>query len=996
MKPRPFIVFALLLAGCTDNVQLVGNSWSLSPLKIGDEIGRVDAASGVICRARKVRNGARGSYEDLLLICDGWQSPAGAMRRLAARDDDDLDEFLENRELSLLPPGTSRCDAVEEPSPDLLLQSCRTQDGLPLLRFAARGGENVGVDDIGSGRGLVYVGHGLPHLVPLIDDILAGRLVRQSTSGSQSPLRLMAKAQIEAYGDDVDLVEILSTRDRRQLARLQNQSGAFDDAARSYEAVLADYEHGIGRRSEFSAPVYSALGLTYAYEGRMADASLAFSRADERAEAISWSEAYGDYLRQKAVFSRLKGDDETAYEFASDASRHYRNLFGDRSPAFAQTEMVEAGILADRGALVEARRRIESATDKFEAAGDMVALSFALSRKAAILAELGELREAQTAAEAALDLIGGLFGSSPNLVEATFASAELKAARGGAESALIAFENAIAMFQQLPAGSMRLRPNQLQTMLALLFERGRFAEAFMVMQLPQSLTIDMAQRRMLARVASGDAELASTVRSFEEAKGQLEQTRLELGRVRLGDPDIVVVATEAELEERVSTLETAISSLERSLQASYPDYARHLRQTAVDPNIVAAAMAPGELLLQILVTADASFAILLNGQGRLHGHQGKLGEAALEREVQGLRKALTFVSGLQPFDTERAQALYRDLLGNLDKELMPGSRLAIVSQGPLASLPFALLVRDQGQVANRDYGEVPWLGGDVATTRIASPAALVLARSETRFSMAKRTFLGVGDPTLNGTSEQRGATEQALDACLEEGTYDPALLRALSSLPETRDELQEAARTLDNPDATLLFQEQASEVTLKQLDLDDYRIISFATHGLLPHELRCRGEPGLVLTPPQEASDIDDGFLTAGEIAGLGLDADLVVLSACNTAGPDGSLGGEALSGLASAFAYAGARKLMVSHWDVASEPTALLMRGFFEAHGRQPAQGWDGALQDVQVAMIATPGLAHPAFWAAFELVGVDSSAAAPLRSVESDDTVELATVRR
>jgi len=87
-------------------------------------------------------------------------------------------------------------------------------------------------------------------------------------------------------------------------------------------------------------------------------------------------------------------------------------------------------------------------------------------------------------------------------------------------------------------------------------------------------------------------------------------------------------------------------------------------------------------------------------------------------------------------------------------------------------------------------------------------------------------------------------------------------------------------------------------------------------------------EPALVLTPPSKATQIDDGLLTAREIANLKLDADWVILSACNTAAPEGRPGAEGLSGLAKTFFYAGSRALMVTHWWVASDATVLLTTG--------------------------------------------------------------------
>jgi CHAT domain-containing protein len=139
---------------------------------------------------------------------------------------------------------------------------------------------------------------------------------------------------------------------------------------------------------------------------------------------------------------------------------------------------------------------------------------------------------------------------------------------------------------------------------------------------------------------------------------------------------------------------------------------------------------------------------------------------------------------------------------------------------------------------------------------------------------------------------------------------------------------------------------------------------------LLPGELRCQSEPGLVLSPPSAlpASRSDDGLLESSEIAAFKLNADLVVLSACNTAESTGRFGGDALSGLADSFFYAGARGVIASHWEVPSAETVSLMTGMFKA---VKASGTAEALRQSQLRLIAGAGTQHPFYWAAFTLIG-------------------------
>jgi CHAT domain-containing protein len=253
-----------------------------------------------------------------------------------------------------------------------------------------------------------------------------------------------------------------------------------------------------------------------------------------------------------------------------------------------------------------------------------------------------------------------------------------------------------------------------------------------------------------------------------------------------------------------------------------------------------------------------------------------------------------------------------------------------------------------------------------------------------RRTAAPHALLGIGDPALSGlrspvasVTSQPVATDPAAALaryCRQEGPADPALLRALAPLPDTNIELQAVAEALraGGGRTTLLARQQATEQVLRKQALHDYRVIYFATHGLLPGELRCRSEPALVLTPEDRADRREeDGLLEASEIASLRLNADLVVLSACNTAGFDQRGGGDSLSGLAEAFLYAGARSLLASHWQVSSLATTQLMTRLFGRLGPDVTQGAAEALRQAQIALSTEPATAHPFFWAAFTLIG-------------------------
>ncbi len=361
---------------------------------------------------------------------------------------------------------------------------------------------------------------------------------------------------------------------------------------------------------------------------------------------------------------------------------------------------------------------------------------------------------------------------------------------------------------------------------------------------------------------------------------------------------------------------------------------------------------------------------------------------------------------LPPFDAARAHALYTGLFGEVD-DLIRDKRLLIVPSGALTALPFQVLVTDKPAEAVPSqpaaYAKVAWLGQRNALTVLPTVASLKALRAHAKTSKAAEKFIGFGNPLLTGQdgNDKRAWVKQRcplpkvavparpvavtllqkLASLFRGGLANVDDIRKQSPLPETTDELCAVARSIgiDPPDAALYLGARATEAQVKQLSksgkLARARIVHFATHGLIAGETaqlaKSRAEPSLILTPPATASPLDDGLLTASEVATLKLDADLVILSACNTAA-GGTVGGDAFSGLARAFFYAGARALLVSHWYVNSDATVALITKAFKAQKDRPGIGRAEALRVAMSALIKSGGRnAHPANWAPFVVVG-------------------------
>ncbi len=205
----------------------------------------------------------------------------------------------------------------------------------------------------------------------------------------------------------------------------------------------------------------------------------------------------------------------------------------------------------------------------------------------------------------------------------------------------------------------------------------------------------------------------------------------------------------------------------------------------------------------------------------------------------------------------------------------------------------------------------------------------------------------------------------------------------LPRLADTRDEIVAVAEFLGaDLDQDVYLGLEANETVVKSIDLTQCRVVSFATHGLVSGDLDGLNEPALALTNPLVLNDSrDDGLLTMSEILGLKFNADWVVLSACNTASPDGETG-EAISGLGRAFFYAGSKSILVSNWPVHSAATTALMTNLFKNYEANNNRKRANALQSARRHLVEeavfsdkngdpTFSYAHPLFWAPFGLVG-------------------------
>lgn len=473
-------------------------------------------------------------------------------------------------------------------------------------------------------------------------------------------------------------------------------------------------------------------------------------------------------------------------------------------------------------------------------------------------------------------------------------------------------------------------------------------EAFEMQQRAQTGGVGNALARMAARFAAGQGPMAPVVRERQDAQARrqaIDRSLIEAVARPTGERDR---AAEDALRAERTRIDQRLDALDARLAKEFPQYAELTSAKPLGIPEVRALLAPDEAMAVYLVRDDDAFLWLIR-KDRVQWRRLATDRNGFDQAVKALRQRLDPATNprLEPVPLDATLSLYRLLLPDAEQNLAGIKHLIVVPDGPLQSLPFGVLTTAPPDTKDGGKGPTPWLIRDHALSVLPTVASLRALRAEAGTSKEREPFVGFGDP---------------------EG------LRGMEPLPESADELRALARAFKAPPASVKLRAAATETAVKAAPLQRYRVVAFATHGLMAGEFGDNAEPALVLSPPRVPTPDDDGMLTASEVAQLRLDADWVILSACNTAAPDGTPGAEGLSGLAKAFFYAGARSLLVSHWAVASDAAVRLTTGAVGALEKAPGIGRAEALRRSMVALLddrTDPQMAHPMFWAPFVLVG-------------------------
>jgi CHAT domain-containing protein len=536
------------------------------------------------------------------------------------------------------------------------------------------------------------------------------------------------------------------------------------------------------------------------------------------------------------------------------------------------------------------------------------------------------------------------------------------------------------------------------------------AEAFRYVNVLNARSVQTALSSTVARDAAVDPGLAELVRKGQDLELQINVIQSMLTSVMETTSEEQAGKKTEDLNASLENLVNARNVILDEIKKRFPRYGELINPQPATIPVAKGALHPGEALVLIYPSERNTYVWAVPYRGEMRFSVAAMGKKDIEEAVAGLRRALApnprTLNDIPPFNLSLAYGLYEKILEPVEGAWKDASSLLIAASGPLGQLPFSVLITQPASLLEEkrelfgNYRNLPWFVRKASVTVLPSVSSLVTLRTLSAVPPPRKAFLGFGDPIFNqdqlDRAEKPKIVSHAGDTVVttrrirsaDKGLLDSAALNSvrleqLDRLPDTAEEIKTIAAILNadfQRDAFL--GKEASERKVKTMTLSDRKVISFATHALVPGDLDGLDQPALALSSPSVTGEPEDGILTMGEILPLKLNADWVILSACNTGASEGS-GAEAVSGLGRAFFYAGTRSLLVSMWPVETTSAKKLVTGIFENQKNNPELSRSHALQKAILDLIDQGHLmdeksgkiassyAHPFFWAPFIIVG-------------------------
>ena len=806
------------------------------------------------------------------------------------------------------------------------------------------------------------------------------------------------------------------------LAALYEDQGRYADAEPLFTRSLEINEKSLGPNHPEVAGALNNLAALYEYQGRYADAEPLLKRSlaiNEKAFGPNHPEVARSLNNLGALYQD-QGRYSAAEPLYERALAINEGKWGSNHPEVAKTLERLAVLYDDQGRYADAEPIYKRSLAALENAlgPDNTEVASLLNNIAANLQSQGRYAEAEPLLKRCLVIKEKVLGPDHPAVGRTMENlANLLDKQGRYGDTEPLYKRSLAIFEKalgpyhpevalalnnlaehyrnvdrfgdaLPIVQRTIVQNHVRKSVALSVMYGSQSEnlisptealnaSYTVFQRSASSAAGEAVSKLAGRFAAGTSELARLVRKDQDLTAEADRLDKSIIAAVSKPPAERNASMEDQIRKRIDEIKSERENLQNILNQRFPDYVALSKPPPLTIEQTQALLAHDEAL--VIMDLDKSSYAWVITKDRAEWRQLSVSSDDVAKEVATLRAALD-PNSLKPFDTDLAYQLYEQILAMSDV-ISNKTQLSFVLSGALTSLPPQVLITTDPK--GKDLATVDWLIRKYAVTILPSVASLKVLRGEKVAIAAIKPMIGFGDPVFHRATQiaekKKGAAlNRSLTSFYRGATADmKALAEALPALPETADELRAVAKDLGAKPEDIKLEEAASVTQVKHAPLQNYRIVYFATHALVAGEVetfsKVKAEPALILSIPETPSEEDDGLLRASDVATLKMNADFVVLSACNTAAGD-KPGAEALSGLARAFFYAGARSLIVSNWEVDSEATVALMTGLFDALKTNPRLSHAEALRLSMLKMIDKPSKAEwvqPKYWAPFVVVG-------------------------
>ncbi len=516
-------------------------------------------------------------------------------------------------------------------------------------------------------------------------------------------------------------------------------------------------------------------------------------------------------------------------------------------------------------------------------------------------------------------------------------------------------------------------------------------DAALIFQLADHLNASSVQQALSdAAVRSGVSfpGLSDIIRQEQEAKNEMASlmqymTSQGTEEDKKRNPQVM-----EQMRVRLREIETQRKGYKAQIQKSFPEYFQLIQPKAPTHHDIAQSLQADELFISILPMEDKTYVWAIDAKGQVQFHQAPQSEKTTQAMVERIRQTLD-VAGLGSrapvFDFADAHQLYQNLLGPIEPQLQGKTHVIFATSGALAKIPLGVMVRRP--YLNGQPRDAAWLIKDLAISHVPTASGWLSLKRYGKIPSSTQALMAWGDPLFDNAAAKQVAsahtgsmtrsvisTRAVQQGSLEVSDADSDLAYSkIPALPETRDEVLELAKILQaDPARDVILGANATRASVLKSSasgqLGQKQVVVFATHGLLAGDLPYLNQPALAMASSGHANE--SPLLTLEDVLSLKLNADWVVLSACNTAGADGRAE-EALSGLARGFFFAGSRSLLVTHWSVESESAMLLTTNTFAAYKRDPHLRRAEALRQAMLKTMSQAEYSHPAYWAPYALVG-------------------------